>query len=230
MALIETLSRIPLFSHLQEGTHQQLIEAGFSRTYRMGEYLAHHGDVWPYLFLVLKGEITAVKSSLEGRSLILETIRKGEVFWGLAFFLNEAPMPAALKASESSEIFLWSREQIAPFLIRDGQISWELSRLALQRALRASEIVDELAFQPVTGRLANFLVSRFEEVKGERVARDITLDEMAAHIGSTREMVCRILQRFSNQGFIDITRTEFVFTDREGLNQLARRSNERNNL
>ena len=52
----------------------------------------------------------------------------------------------------------------------------------------------------------------------------MTLDEMAAHIGSTREMVCRILQRFANQGLIEITRTEFSFTDREQLNLLAQKS------
>jgi CRP-like cAMP-binding protein len=70
--------------------------------------------------------------------------------------------------------------------------------------------------------LAKFLVGCFGEDPGERISRDLTLDEMAAHVGTTREMVCRILHRFSNQGLIEITRTEFVFTDREGLDQLAR--------
>jgi CRP-like cAMP-binding protein len=228
MLLHQRLSQISLFSHLNIEAIQRIMAAGLTRTYTSGEYLVHHGDVWPYLFFVIKGEIAAVKVSLEGRSLILETIREGDVFWGLAFFLEDAPMPAALKASLQSEIFLWPRHQLLPLLLKDGQISWELSRLALQRALRASEIVDELAFQPVAERLASFLVNRFEEPKGERVARDLTLDEMAAHIGTTREMVCRILQRFSNQGLIEITRTEFIFTDRLGLNQLARKNNERN--
>ena len=93
----------------------------------------------------------------------------------------------------------------------------------VQRLLLASDIVEGLAFQPVAERLARFLVGRFGEDEGQKVSRDLTLDEMAAHIGTTREMVCRMLHKFSNQGLIDITRTEFVFRDRRGLNQLAKK-------
>ena len=69
--------------------------------------------------------------------------------------------------------------------------------------------------------LSGFLIDQFGEMSEKRVKREMTLDEMAAHIGTTREVVCRILHRFSNQGLIDITRTEFTFTDRERLAQLA---------
>jgi hypothetical protein len=47
------------------------------------------------------------------------------------------------------------------------------------------------------------------------------LDEIAAHIGSTREMVSRILHRFANDGMIEITRTEFGFVDWGKLNRFA---------
>ena len=57
--------------------------------------------------------------------------------------------------------------------------------------------------------------------EGVPVARDMTLDDMAAVLGSTREMVCRLLYRFSDMGLVDITRTEFVFTDRAKLKRLA---------
>jgi len=212
-----------IFSNIDEDKREHLIAIGSTKTYQMGEWIVHQGDNWPYLFLVVSGKISAIKESPEGRSLILETIGEGEFLWGLAFFLENGPMPAAYRAISESKLLLWSRDQLYPLLMKDGQLSWELSRLAIHRAQRASQIVDELAFQPVAGRLAKFLVHRFVNVDGDRVARDLTLDEMAAHVGSTREMVCRILQRFSNQGFIDITRTEFVFTDREGLSRLAQK-------
>jgi CRP/FNR family transcriptional regulator len=226
MHLSGLLKETTLFSDLSNSDIRDLVNLGGSRKYRVGEWLVCQGEIWPNLIFMISGEITALKESPEGRSLILETFREGEIFWGLAFFLDDAPMPAALRASKESSILVWNRNDLTPLLIRDGRISWELSRLALQRALRASAIVDELAFQPVAGRLANFLVDRFPGSQGERIARDLTLDEIAAHVGSTREMVCRILQRFANQGLIDITRTEFVFTDREGLNRLAQNVSE----
>ena len=49
----------------------------------------------------------------------------------------------------------------------------------------------------------------------------LTLDEIAARIGSTREVVSRILHRFADQGLIDITRTEYMFNDWDGLRQIT---------
>ena len=93
----------------------------------------------------------------------------------------------------------------------------------IQRVQMASEIVEKLAFHPVGGRLARLLVEFFGEHSQGPLTRSLTLDEMAARIGSTREVVSRFLHRFSNQGLIEITRTEFSITDRKGLEDLAQR-------
>lgn len=113
-----------------------------------------------------------------------------------------------------------------PIILGNGAMSWELTTLMVERMLLASDIVEGLAFQPVASRLAVFMLRRFGEHSGERISRDLTLDEMAAHIGTTREMVCRLLHRFLNQGYIDIARTEFIFTDRGGLKKLANTVND----
>jgi hypothetical protein len=51
----------------------------------------------------------------------------------------------------------------------------------------------------------------------------MTLDEMAARIGSTREMVCRHLYQFADQGVIQINRTELKILDQALLKNLARK-------
>jgi len=222
----ELLAKNPVFSHLEHMALPAFIHQAVMREYQKGEWIAHYGTLWPYLFIVAKGRITAVKESEEGRSLIIANIVPGEIFWGAAFFQEEVPNLAALVAGEHSRIYLWSRERLLPILLQNGRLSWELSRLLVRRMQRASDIVEELAFQSVTGRLAKFLVTHFGEAEMERVSRNLTLEEMAAHIGTTREMVCRTLHRFANLGLIDITRTEFIFMDREGLVQIAQKLNE----
>jgi CRP-like cAMP-binding protein len=91
----------------------------------------------------------------------------------------------------------------------------------VKRMLRASDIVEELAFQPVTGRLARLLLDHFGGAIEDYVSRDITLEEMAARIGTTREMVCRQLYRFVDEGAIQISRTELMITDRDLLEEIA---------
>jgi CRP/FNR family cyclic AMP-dependent transcriptional regulator len=211
----------PVFACLTENQLDQLLDQALKRHYHTGQYLALAGDIWPYLFILLDGSISAVKESLEGRSLIATSLMPGEVFWGVTFFHPELPMPVALRVDRPSSILLWSREQALPVLSANGLMSWELSRLMVNKMLRASEIVEELAFQPVVGRLARLLMDYPGQSASGPIARSLTLDDMASRIGTTREVVCRFLQRFAEDELINITRTEFEITDRERLLVIA---------
>ncbi len=223
METIAIIRSNPVFACLSERELNQLHTQGVVRQYNAGQYLAYMGDLWPFLFILLKGSLSAIKESAEGRSLIATSFTAGEVFWGISFFHPELPMPVALKVDQHSSVMLWSRQQILPTILGNGDFSWELCRLMVARMLRASEIVEELAFQPVVGRLARLLIEYPGQVSSGPVARSLTLDDMAARIGSTREVVCRFLQRFADEELIKITRTEFEITDREGLMGIARK-------
>jgi CRP-like cAMP-binding protein len=182
-------------------------------------FLTLAGEYWPYLMLVEQGLFEAVKESTEGRSLHVLSVRTGEVFWGVSFFDQKLAMPVSLRAIEDSRLALWEREQILTVLINCGAALWSLCGLMIRRVQVASEIVDDLAFQPVAARLAKLLLEQYPQ-QG-MVSRDLTLDEMAARIGTTREMVCRILYRLADEDLIDITRTEVSLIDRSALVNIA---------
>jgi CRP-like cAMP-binding protein len=217
------LANHPVFASLGPKDRDFLTTLGGSRQFHKGEFIVQQGDIWPILFLVLEGRVVVQKASLEGRNFIVTNLENGDLFWGLAFFQEDAPMPVTLEVTEATQLFLWKRTDFLPFLLQHGQVSWELSRLMVQRMTQASEIIETLAFQPVAGRLARFLVELSPEEKSP-VARSLTLDEMAARVGSTREVVCRFLQRFANDGLINITRTEFTVNNADGLKEIARQA------
>jgi len=73
----------------------------------------------------------------------------------------------------------------------------------------------------VAGRLANLLLKHYQPIEGQATPRDLTLDEMAQTIGSTRELVSRTLHQFANKGIIKISRVEIIFTDREQLEKIT---------
>jgi CRP/FNR family transcriptional regulator len=217
------LTRTPVFSFLPQHDRDWLVQTAIQKKFAKGEWIAPYGDAWPYLFLVTAGSIQALKESSEGRSFIVLTLEPGDLIWGMAFFEEGMPTPALLEAQSKSQIYLWSREQMQPWLWENGRFSWELSRLLVRRMQQASTIVEELAFQPVASRLAGLLLNQFQDAGDKPVARSLTLDQMAAHIGSTREMVCRLLYRFSDEDLIQITRTEFLINNKPGLQRLTGR-------
>ncbi len=220
--LLTLLKNSPIFSSITEDDKQLMIQQARRHTYSKGETVILYGDVWPHIFLVGEGQVEALKESSDGRSLHVACFGKGELFWGLAFFHKDAPMPVTLQACEKSILYLWEKDSVLPILLRNGQVSWEISRLMADRMQHASNLVEGLAFHPVAGRLARLLLDHFETAGDASISRYLTLDEMAARIGSTREMVCRALYSFSDKKLIEVTRTEFVLTNHEGLTQLSK--------
>jgi hypothetical protein len=69
-------------------------------------------------------------------------------------------------------------------------------------------------------RLIGWLLDIFNNAEEESIAQDLMLEDMASHIGTTREMVRRHADRFAEEGAIEIGRTELQTTDQEFLEML----------
>jgi CRP-like cAMP-binding protein len=220
MNLISVFTSHPFFEPLAEHEKAYLARHALVRKLAREEYLATQGDCWPYLFLILEGEIEAVKVSTEGRPLIVTTFVSGDIFWGPAFFEADLPLPVSLEANQPTTVVIWSRSTLDPLLAKGG-IGWALARLMLRYMLRANVLLERLAFQPVTARLARLLLEHFQGTESPAIPRTLTLDDIAARIGTTREVACRSLYYLADRKIIDVTRTELVLIDRESLIQLA---------
>lgn len=220
-SLTDILASNALFATFSDRDLADLALNSNHKAYRDQEILVLQEEVWPYLFLIADGKIDAIKESAEGRSFIATSLKAGDIFWGLAFFIEDAPMPVLLQAKEATQIYIWSREYMVPIIQKHGDMSWRLCQVMISRMQLASAIVEDLAFQPVMGRLAGLILSEFSDAEDEFKSRELTLEEMASRIGTTREMVCRHLYRFAEKGAIQIKRTELRITDRKMLEKQA---------
>jgi CRP/FNR family transcriptional regulator, cyclic AMP receptor protein len=203
----------PVLLALDDVTRKRVMSSSIKKEMLKGEILVQQGEVWPYLFVIQKGKVVAEKDSAEGRTLIAATFAKGEMFWGLGFFMEDAAMPATLRVTENAELLLWSRRDLLSIIENNGKFSWELAKLAIQRMQQASVILESMTFHPIAVRLARLLIDISGSDRGNPIERNLTLDEMASRVGSTREMVCRLLYKFSDEGLIKINRTEFTIVD-----------------
>jgi CRP/FNR family transcriptional regulator len=220
-SLERILAANTMFAGLPQNELADLADNAIQRTYVDQEIIVHQEDVWPYLFLIAEGKIDAIKESAEGRAFIATSLNAGDIFWGLAFFIEDAPMPVLLQAKDATQVYIWSRDYLVPVIQRYGDMSWMLCQLMIGRMQLASAIVEDLAFQPVMGRLAGLILSEFSDAGDEFKSRELTLEEMASRIGTTREMVCRHLYRFAEKGAIQINRTELRINNREMLEKQA---------
>jgi CRP/FNR family cyclic AMP-dependent transcriptional regulator len=220
---LEYLAKDPVFSKFDLEDRKRVAELATQRVYHEGEYIAHYGDHWPCTFITMQGVVNILKLSSEGRTLGALRLGSGEVFWSPSFF-DEGPLPASLEVKGSCTIYLWQRDDLLPVIKSNHEVMWQICLLMAQRIRMASDYVEELAFQPVSGRLAKLLLEQFKGGDDLHIARDLTLDEMGSMTGTTSVMVCKILSRFSSDGLIKVGRTQLSLLDQEKLEQLADRN------
>jgi len=85
-----------------------------------------------------------------------------------------------------------------------------------------TNLVEDLSLRTVRGRLARFLLEHApagpsETTNASGVTLRWTQDEIAAHLGTVRDMVGRTLRSFGDAGLVRMDRQRIVLLDREGL-------------
>jgi CRP-like cAMP-binding protein len=156
----------------------------------------------------------------DGRSYVVSTWEKGEVFWAHTIF-DQRPMPSTLMAANSSNIYQWKGEDALDIVLRNQDAIRALLRRQTLLIRKRRESIYNLAFNPVASRLAKLIMEKFFTSDEPTVQRDLTLGEMAEMVASSPEVVCRLLYQFQAAGAIAIDRASITLHDRQALQKLV---------
>lgn len=219
--ILDCLSKAPVFSKLTEHERTDLAAVATEKKYGKDEYVCWQGEVWPYVAYIASGHLEWAMLSPEGRRQVMFALHPCDVVWGHSV-VDGLSMPASLEVREDTVLYLWARDSILPIIHQNAQASWDVANILIQYMRNVREVVYGFAFHPVAGRLARLLLTHYNATDGQLAPRNLTLDQMADTVGTTRELVSRTLHRFANEGLIHVNRVEFAFLDRERLESLAR--------
>jgi CRP/FNR family transcriptional regulator len=217
---IALLVRNSYFEVLDSAALDNLAKSTTLRHYERDEVICWQGDVCPGLMIVHKGVVKLFKLSPKGRELIVRIMETGATF-------NEAPVfdygtnPINVAALEESEIWV-----IEPGAIRSTLAQYpEMARAVIQNLSKNLRmlvgIVEELSFYQVTNRLAR-LISRLpnEQIETDLIYH-VTQDQLAARLGTVREVVARSLRDLERSGAIRVRRREITVVDERLLQAWA---------
>jgi CRP/FNR family transcriptional regulator len=123
-----------------------------------------------------------------------------------AFATSEQPIKALLIST--SDVVRWSNQEQA----------WRdyLFQLISDRLSDVISVVEEVAFRRVDRRLANYLLQHSDNSCNRM---QVTHQSIASDLGTSREVVSRILKDFEQQGLISITRGAITLEDRHRLSR-----------
>ena len=203
----ELLRAFPFFTGLDDGTYAELLAGAQERHYAREESLFHEGDAAGELFLVQAGLIKIYSLSESGREQIVELQRPGDSVAELPLFDN-CPYPASAAAMEPSEVLFIPKRVFLDVLAHRPELAQSVIA-ALARRMR------KLVMLIQRQRLARLLL---EESAGRTVfPLSFTNDELAARLGSVRDVISRTLSALQSANLIRLQGRQVEILDFAGL-------------
>ncbi len=164
--------------------------------------------------LVLQGEVKVFQSSADGRSLELYRVGPGELcLVSAASLFRQQAMAATGVTTQPTQVLVVPGDVFQTWL---GQVAFRNDILGLfaQRMTDLGSLVDAVAFHRLDQRLAAALL-------GHGLVVVTTHQALADQLGTVREIVSRLLQRFAQDGWVSLSRERITILDSAGLRHLA---------
>jgi CRP/FNR family transcriptional regulator len=203
----EVLRRVPLFADLSETELKFLAERAVPRRYAPGELIFSEGDPCPGLFVIESGSVRLFKTSSGGREQVLAIEKSGNSIAELPVF-DGGKYPASAAAVEEAHLLFVSRQDFHSLCLTHPKVALKVLRVVGARLRRLVGIIEELSFTTVRSRLISFLLRLAREQAGGAGEVHITMpatnQEVAAHIGTVRELVSRNISRLQAEGLIKV--------------------------
>jgi CRP/FNR family cyclic AMP-dependent transcriptional regulator len=220
-AKLELLRRTPYLRSLPAPELRALGTRLRERDYREGDVIFRRGDASEGLGIVLRGRVRTVITSPEGREQVLKMFGPGRTFADIAVFDDE-PQPAeAIAVSETTVAFI-PQADLLDLLRRHPDVAIEVIRLFASRLRAYKQMVEDLSLRTVVVRVARLLVARAHGTQtlvedSASSSPEFTQDEIAAMVGSVREVVQRALKTLEHAGLIQMARGRVHIIDVEAL-------------
>ena len=166
------------------------------------------------------------RTSSDGRENLLAIQGPGQMFGELSLF-DPGPRSATVTAVTDATFSSLSHEDLLRWLDGRPAVARGLLAQLAGRLRRANDVVADLVFSDVPGRVAKALLDladRFGRTAddGVHVHHDLTQEELAQLVGASRETVNKALADFAHRGWVRLEGKTVVILDRERLARRAR--------
>ena len=217
----EVVRRAPLFTALDDAQAASLRASMDSVKISKGGILFKEGDEGEHVYVIVDGKLKLGTSSGDGRENLLSILGPGEMFGELSLF-DPGPRTSTATAVTDAKLLSLSHEKLIPWLRENPDVSLQLLARLAQRLRRTNEVVSDLVFSDVPGRVAKALIDlgmKFGEKKddGYLVHHDLTQEELAQLVGASRETVNKALADFAQRGWIKLEARAVMILDYDRL-------------
>ncbi len=180
-----------------------------------GQYICHEGRACGHLALATSGTARVFKLGESGREITLYRVVPGQsCILTASCILSDRPFPAFAICDSTVEAIVIPAAEVKRWLA-DSQV-WRdyIFGMVARRLGNIISVVEEVVFKRVDRRIAEYLCRKHLSVAD---GIHVTHQEIASDLGTSREVVSRILKDFESNGLIEVGRGMVRILDPTGL-------------
>ena len=209
----DALRKIPLFAKLDDQDLEQLAEATVTRTFNKNSIVITEGDSSSSLYIILSGDVKVFVSDEDGKTNIVNRLGSGDYFGELSL-IDDEPRSASVEAVSKCKISILSRQYFVDYIEQHPRVAIHLLKGIGKRLRNTTSHAKNLALMDVFGRTAHVLLQAASEEGGRMITPALTQQDIADEVGSSREMVSRILKDLKAGEYISMDGKRIVINKR----------------
>ncbi|MBN1873487.1 MAG: Crp/Fnr family transcriptional regulator [Anaerolineae bacterium] len=195
-----------------------IAEVATQRTYPPGALILVAGEPVEAVYFIISGEVRVYRVSLDGREQVLARLGPGQMFNTVPLFLPEGRTRTNAMAVDAVTLNIVDKSAFLRLVRTCPDICSMLLHDFAARLAHLTDLVEDLSLRSVQARLARFLLLQADDMN---TPQRWTQNEMAAYLGTVRDMIGRALRAFADEGLIQMGRGRITLSDRAGLERVA---------
>lgn len=201
--MLEDLAQVPLFSDLGEPELTAIANMATARSLPANSIVVNEGDQTNSLYIINSGKVKIFLSDENGKEVMLGIAGPGEYFGEMV--LDGGPRSASVMTVEPSKFSIIQKADLEKYLRAHPDVALSIITHLITRIRALTDNVKSLALLDVYGRFRKMLLELAVEEDGTMVINEkLTQKDMANRVGSSREMISRILRELTVGGYIEV--------------------------
>ncbi|MFQ5471102.1 MAG: Crp/Fnr family transcriptional regulator [Gammaproteobacteria bacterium] len=214
----EVLTRFPAIAGSGPDFQSEFFETVSIASIPANQVVCMEGDQCSHLALLLTGSVRVYKVAESGREITLYRIQPGEsCILTASCIISDIQFPALAVTETEASAVLVPAKKVSEWMSQSTQWRDFVFSLVAKRMADVITLIDQVVFQRMDMRIAAYLLKRPLDSGDIR----ITHHEIAAELGTAREVISRTLKNLEEAGLINVEKARIHIADRQGLEYRA---------
>jgi len=215
----EIVIKLPFWDRLTTQEKETITKSAGFKSFSQGAVVHDSGSECIGMIYVVTGELRAYILSEEGREITLYRLYAGDTcILSASCVISQITFETQISAEADTELLVVGAGIIEETAKHNIYVRSFLYELATERFSEVMWTMQQILFMGFDKRLAVFLYDEYARTSSLEIK--MTHEQIARNMGSAREVVSRMLRRFSEEGLVEFQRGKILIKDREKLLKL----------